>query len=200
MKTVKFYAAAALAAIAMVFVSCSKDQIEGPASITDNGDAQTLGNFQKDGLVLLLETQKMHRDVYTWINAQFPDAVFADLAESDGAFMERLCEKVNNCGIANPTLDKLPGEFEDVGVQNSYNEFLRLTSGDLQAMIENARVMEEELISTVQEQQLNLCGNDDIRLIYGNLIQETATQLKALKDKMKGLVYEDDPRNDIRDQ
>ena len=200
MKTIKFYAVTAIAAIAMVVVSCSKDEIETPVYITDNGDSQTLGDFQKEGLVYLLETEKMHRDVYTWINTQFPSALIADLAEGDQEFVKRLTEEVGKNGIANPTLNKLPGEFEDIGVQNQYNEFLRLTNGDLQAMLENARVMEERLISTAQEQQLNLCGNDCLRQVYGNLIQQTTAQLKALDDELKGLVYSDDPVNEIRDQ
>ena len=200
MKTIRFYAVTALAAIAMIFVSCSKDEFESPVYVSDNGDSQTLGDFQKDGLVYLLETEKMHRDVYNWINTQFPSAIYAELAEGDEEFVKQLTEEVGKYGITNPTLNKIPGEFEDVGVQNQYNEFVRLTNGDLQAMLENARAMEERMISAVQEQQLNLCGNDCLRQIYGNLIQQTTSQLKSLNDEMKGLIYSDDPENEIRDE
>ena len=200
MKTVKFYAAAVLLAVAVVFAGCSKDETDTPIRTTTNGDSKALSNFEKDGLVRLLETQKMHRDVYTWMNSQFPSSVFAGLASDDGNYMDRLSQMVDRYGITNPTLDKLPGEFEDVGVQNQYNEFVRLTAGDLEAMVENAKVMDQEMICTVQEQQLNLCGNDDLRQIYGNLIQQSKNQLQALSYETEGLIHLYAPKNEIRDQ
>ncbi len=198
MKTLNLYAAVILA-LAVVFASCSKEEIEAPIRTPDSGDVQGLSNFERDGLVALLETQKMHRDVYAWMNDQFPSAVFAALAESDGEGMERLSQAVNKYGIYNPTSNRLPGEFEDVGLQNRYNEFIRLTVGDLPAMIENARVMEEEVICQLQEQQLCLCGNDDLRELYGNLIQESKTQLQALAYETDGLIHVYAPKNEIRE-
>ena len=200
MKTAKFYAVTILAALAMVFVSCSKDEIDSNPYAVSNGNAKDLSNFEKQGLVSLLETQKMHRDVYTWINDQFPSAVFTSLAESDGKYMELLSVKLDKYGIQNPTLDKLPGEFESHEVQNQYNEFVRLSFGDLKAMIENARVMEESMISLVRDQQLNLSGNDDLRQIYGDLIQESISQLNTLNDNMKGLIHIYAPKDEIREQ
>jgi hypothetical protein len=199
MKTTNFYAAAILAAMAMVFVSCSKDEIEPPNPTSSNGDSEVLSNYEKTGLVALLETQKMHRDIYIWINTQVPGNIFTQLAESDGNLMDQLADKVHQYGITNPIQNKLPGEFEDVAVQIQYNEFIRLTAGDLQAMIENAKVMEEEMICAARHHQLNLSGNDDIRQIYGILIQQSTAQMNTLYDEIKGLVHVSVPQNEIRD-
>jgi hypothetical protein len=199
MKTFKFYAVTALVLLAIVFVSCSKDEFDTPIYTNQNGDSKALNNFEKDGLISLLETQKMHRDVYAWINTQFPSAVFTGLAVRDGNYMERLSQLVDKYGISNPILDRLPGEFENVGIQNRYNEFVRLTIGDLEAMIENARVMEEEMVCAVQQEQLNLSGNDDIRQLYGNLIEESKTQIQALSHETEGLIHIYAPRNEIRE-
>jgi hypothetical protein len=199
MKTLKFYAVATLVALAMVFVSCSKDELDTPFYTADNGVSKTLNNFEKNGLVSLLEKEKMHRDVYTWMNTQFPSEVFTQLAERDGHYMEVLSIKVDKYGIANPTVGKLPGEFVDASVQNQYNDFIRITTGDLVAMINKAQAMEEALIAEVQEQQSTLSGNTDIGQVYDGLLQESISQLNSLKNDTKGLIHIYAPTNPIKD-
>ena len=181
MKTAKFATGMVLVALAMIFASCSRDETD-PSHAATGDNPLILNDCEKCGLAVLLETAKMHRDIYTWINARFPHDEFTELAESEGTCRQLLTEKAERYGLTNPTLNKLPGEFENPGLQNQYNEFIRLSTGGLQDMIDNAIVMEEAMICKVVEQQCNLCGKDDIRQVYGDLLETTNSQLRMLKD------------------
>ena len=141
----------------------------------------------------------MHRDVYEWIYSQFPSDVFADMARRDGQAMELLSIKVDKYGLVNPIEGKLPGEFTDVNVQEQYNEFVRTTTGNLEAMIDQARAMEEAFIACVQEQESLLSGNADIQAIYQDLIENASVQLNILADSKEGLIHMYAPRNEIRE-
>ena len=199
MKTVNFYAATVLVALAMIFVSCSKDEIDTPFYTADNGVSKVLSANEEAGLLNLLETEKMHRDVYDWIYSQYPSEVFADMAFRDGQAMELLSVKVDKYGLENPILGKLPGEFVDSHVQNQYNDFVRTTAGDLEAMIDQAKAMEAAFIDNVKEQQALLNGNVDIRDMYENLINTAVIQLNTLGDEKEGLIHIYAPDNPIKE-
>jgi hypothetical protein len=199
MKTVKFFAATILVAVAMIFVSCSKDEVDTPFYTADNGVSKELSTLEKEGLLNVLETTKMHRDIYEWINSQFPSEVFADMARRDGQAMELLSIKVDKYGLVNPIEGKLPGEFTDANIQEEYNEFVRTTVGDLGAMINQARAMEEDFIASVEEQEASLSGNADIKIIYQDLVDSAVVQLNALDDSKEGLIHIYAPRNEIRE-
>lgn len=199
MKTAKFFAAATLVAVAMIFAGCSKDELDTPFYTADNGVSKELSSLEKAGLLNLLESEKMQKDVYEWIYSQYPSEVFADMAFQDGQAMELLSIKVDKYGLENPIHGKLPGEFTDVNVQNEYNDFVRTTVGNLEAMIEQARCMEEAFITKVQEQESLLSGNADIRIIYQDLITTSSMQMNSLADNKDGLIHLYAPKNEIRE-
>jgi hypothetical protein len=199
MKTLKFLTLAILAALTIALVSCSKDELDTPFYTADNGVSKELTSLEKAGLLTLLEKQKMHRDVYNWIYAQFPSQVFSSLAKHDGALMERLSIKVDKYGLVNPVIDKLAGEFADASIQVQYNDFTRDASGDLEKMINGAKAMEAELIAEVAKERSILSGNPDIDQVYGELMLESQGHLNILNDEMKGLIHIYAPMNPIKD-
>jgi len=199
MKTIKFYAVSTLVVLAMIFASCSKEELDTPFYTADNGVSKELNSFEKAGLLSLLEMQKMQRDVYYWMNTQYESPVFADLAHRDGQLMERLSIKVDKYGLVNPVVDKLIGEFEDASIQNQYNDFIRETAGDIESMIVEAQKMETSFIYEVETQQTNLSGNADIVQLYTDLIQESEAQLNSLNNETKGLIHIYAPKNEIKD-
>lgn len=191
MKTTKSIAVTALAIIAMILTSCTKDE-EGPAIKGFHPPTPELSDAEKAGLVTLLETQKLHRDVYNWMDAQLGEAEFASLASHDARIMERLSVKVDKLGLDNPILDKAEGEFAESHIQAQYFDILRKTEGTLSGMIHQAKIMETALIIEVNSQKGFSTGNPEIEAILAELGEAASSQLKDLND-WEGHCYAIDP-------
>lgn len=199
MKTIKFLTVTALVALAMVFVSCSKDEVDTPIYSASGGSSHDLNSFEKAGLINLLETTKLHRDVYLWINSEYPADLFVNLAQREDKNLALLSVRVDKYGLENPVVDKLQGEFANAAIQEEYNTFVRSTAGDIEAMIEMARAMEHKMIVAVEEQQATLSGNTDIANLYYTLVCECNDQIQTLIDDAKGFIGEFLPKPTIQE-
>lgn len=199
MKTIKFLTVTALVALAMVFVSCSKDEVDTPIYSASGGSSHDLNNFEKAGLITLLETTKLHRDVYTWINSEYQADLFVQLAEREEKNLALLSVRVDKYGLENPVSDMLPGEFDNAAIQEEYNTFVSSATGDIVAMIDMARAMERDMIVAVEEQQATLSGNTDIANLYYTLICECNDQIQALIDDTKGFIGEYLPKPSVQE-
>lgn len=195
----KSYAVPALLALVMIFASCSKDEVDTPFYTADNGTSKALTEYEKAGLVTLLETQKMHRDVYIWMNANADYPVFSDLSDCDCQLMEKLSITVDKYGLHNPTVGKEPGEFEDSYVQSQYNDIIRSTQGSVASMFTAAKAMEAAMIAEVREQQDALSGNADIGLVYADLIVQSENQLIQLDEESRKGGMIPIPRDPVKD-
>lgn len=195
----KSYAVPALLALAMIFASCSKDELDTPFYTAANGTSKALTEYEKAGLVTLLETQKMHRDVYTWMNTQAEYPVFSDLLACDCQLMEKLSITVDKYGLHNPTVGKETGEFEDSYIQSRYNDIIRSTEGGIASMFTAAKAMEAAMIVEVREHQNALSGNADIGLVYADLIVQSENQLIQLDEESRKGGTIPIPRDPVKD-
>lgn len=199
MKTLKFYALASTIALAMVFVSCSEEEADAPFYSGPNSGSNELSSYEEAGLLTLLETQKFHRDVYTWMNTAVENSLFQELALRDGNIMERLSVKVDKYGLENPIIDRTPGEYADSYIQQQYDDFISSNNADLDQFMAYAKQMEASMFSDICECQSILEGNADIGKIYEDMKLECETQLNALYGDTKGLIHIFAIKNEIRD-
>jgi len=196
MKTLKFYALLGTLALAIVFVSCSKDETIAPFNSAQNGASTDLNNFEKAGLLSLVEKQKLHRDIYDLMAEKDHEPIFTIMSVCDAKYMELLSIKVDKYGLDNPTVDNMAGEYENAQIQADYNEFIRSNNFDLNQMLVYARKMEEAIIIEIRFHEANVSGNTDIVKIYDDLINESQIQLEALNDELKSLTNINVPDDD----
>lgn len=88
----------------------------------DNVLNQTLTDADKEALLFMLEEEKLARDTYIFLNDQWALNQFANIKNSEQMHMDA----VENLLIQyNVEYDILPvGQFEDVTLQNFYNQFV----------------------------------------------------------------------------
>lgn len=199
MKTLKFYAAIGTLIMAMAFAGCSKDEVDTPFYSASNGTSKDLSADEKEGLLSLLELQKMQVDVYSVMADRIQQPVFNDLAEQDAKLMELLAVKVDKYGLDNPITGKAAGEFEDEAVQNKYNAFIRTTNFGWNEMIAYATDMEEELIDVIQEQKTKISGNMDIVQLYEEILQQSVSDLNALNEEWENYSHIYAPKDEHRE-
>jgi hypothetical protein len=199
MKTLNFYALIGTLALAMVFVSCSKEEDDTPFYSATNGTSKQLSNIEKEGLLSLAEVQKMHRDVYDAIASETGQELFATLSEKDARLMEKLSVKIDKYGLPNPLIELGAGEYEDAGVQNTYNQFMRTSSFGLDEMLDFATAMEEDFINAVRAQKSSVVGNADIVQLYDEMLTEANIQIDILDSGWEEFSYIYAPRDEHRD-
>lgn len=198
MKTLKFYALIGTLALAMVFVSCSKEE-DTPIYSASNGTSKQLSNIEKEGLLSLVEVQKLHRDVYTAIAAETEQEFFSALAEEDARLMEMLAIKIDKYGLENPLVDNGAGEYADVAIQNQYNNFMRTASFGVGEMISYAISMEQDLIEAVEQHKAAVNGNTDIVQLYEDILVDSYEQISALDSGWEEFSYVYEPRDEHRE-
>jgi len=185
MKTIKSITATALMALAIIFASCSKDEVVEPASYGPGGSSHELNSFDQAGLLELLETCKMHRDVYNWIYSKYNVSIFPVLAEEDEQNMFLLSVRVDKYGIPNPLEGRGPGEFSNASVKEKYLKFVKVQTGNLGDLIEKARDMEADMVTAAEERRAAFSGSEVINQLYSKVINESNEQIRTLSGVSK---------------
>jgi hypothetical protein len=179
MKTLKFYALMGAFALAMIFVSCSKDDDDTSVYPAVNN----LSDAEKAGLIEMVEVEKLHRDVYQLMNIQSPCDLFAELCNCDGDFMEQLASKIKKYKLENPLNGYASGSYANKKYQNTYDAYMNIPDPNLMKILEFASDMEKQAISVV-ENQVELAQSEEMKVLFSNILEQSRCQLQFINDKL----------------
>jgi len=186
MKTLKMYALMGTVIAAIFLVSCSKDEADdtfysAPANVVSND----FSDQEKAGLILLVEKEKLHRDVYMAManNCQLP--LVGELCSCDENYMNLLSIKIDKYGLTNPLVGKEAGEYHDTNVQAVYDDFIENCGTGQYSMMQFAKLMEENDLDIIYEQLEIIEGNTDVMQLYVGLKDASVKQLNSIKDELE---------------
>jgi hypothetical protein len=153
--------------------------ISNPTSITD---------AEKTGLYLMREEEKMARDVYSFFYTKFNYRVFGNITKSENAHTSAVLRLITYFGLTDPAVATV-AVFKDPTLQALYNKFTTEATTVDQALKTGAFIEEydiADLKKLIAETQ-----NNDIKLVYGNLLRGSEFHLKAFTGvlKLRGIVY-----------
>lgn len=188
MKTLKFYALLGTFALAMIIVSCSKDDDDTSISPAFNN----LNDAEKAGLIEMVEVEKLHRDVYQLMNIQSPCDLFADLCNCDGDFMELLSEKIEKYKLENPTANYASGSYANVEFQNTYDSYMNMPDRKIINILKFAKDMEKQAI-TAAEKQVEIAQSEEMKTLYTDILEQSKCQIEAITDKLEHRVPVEHP-------
>jgi len=107
---------------AMVFLVLSTLIISGPSmagSMNKKGDVGFLSSEEEAGLLFMHEEEKLARDVYLVLFAEWGLRVFENIAESEQRHMDAVLYLLGKYGLDDPALD--PGFFLNPDLQDLYD-------------------------------------------------------------------------------
>ena len=133
MKTLKFYALLGIAVAAIILSGCSKENdLDQPnyGSSSENS-SQVLSDQELEGLMMLVEKQKLHRDVYFSISEKMDNSMFNELYLTDEKFLDLLSAKLDDYNQINPIMKNGVGVFINPEIQNLYDEFIKTFEIDM---------------------------------------------------------------------
>jgi len=145
--------------------------------------ATELTQEQKDGLLFMVEEEKLARDVYLYLNELWGDSIFEKIAQSEQKHFDAMKSLVESYGLEAPTTLDTKGEFENEELQALYNSLIEKGKQSLVDALEVGVTIEETDITDL-ENRLNGEIPANIQKSYQNLLRASYNHLKAFNRQL----------------
>jgi hypothetical protein len=142
-----------------------------------------LNDVQKEGLFLMVEEEKMARDVYRQFSTIWGTKIFSNIANSEQKHMESVEKLANNYDLDLPVTMESEGIYENKVIQSLYNDLLARGSSSLTDALEVGVALEETDITDLE----NLLEEDnpaDIEKTFGNLLGASFNHLNTFNRQL----------------
>ncbi|MCD4694847.1 MAG: DUF2202 domain-containing protein, partial [Bacteroidales bacterium] len=184
---------------AIFLMSCSKtDDSATPMNVSGNNPSNILDEYEKAGLLSLVENLKFQKDVYIIMSQEVQTGLFDELCLCDGEYLDILLTKVDKYGLVNPVIGKGTGEFGDLNIQARYDDFVS-TSQSYNSMLNYAKQMEEYLVIEVEASTTTLDGNQDIEKIYAELLADSKDHIEILISELEAVSAQTEDRPTVNE-
>jgi hypothetical protein len=169
------------------FDSRFKDDLR---SVLEEVEAGSLSQQETEGLLFMWEEEKLARDVYQELYETWNLPIFRNIAMSEAQHMESVEMLLDAYGLEKSGSDE-SGVYEDKELVGLYAD---LTARGKTSVVEALKVgaLIEDLDIHDLQQNLELTDNDDIRILYQNLMKGSRNHLRAFLRQLdrEGVEYE----------
>ena len=154
------------------------------AIITDI-EKRNIDTIEKEGILLMREEEKLARDVYLALYDQWNLKIFYNIAQSEKTHMEAIKLLLDRYGIEDPVGEDIIGTFENERLQTLYDELVAKGSQSLEQALSASATVEELDIYDLKE-LLGKTDNDDIKIVYQNLLKGSRNHLRSFNKQLEG--------------
>jgi hypothetical protein len=142
-----------------------------------------LSDVQKEGLIFMVEEEKVARDVYLKLADTWDAKVFSNIASSEQTHIDSVEKLLNNYNLEVPTTMETEGVFENEELQAMYDDLIAQGSSSLTDALEVGVAIEETDISDL-ETLLDEEIPADIEKVYGDLLGGSFNHLNAFNRQL----------------
>ncbi|WP_457756364.1 DUF2202 domain-containing protein [Thermodesulfatator indicus] len=139
---------------------------------------QPLSPAEKEGLFKMIEEEKLAHDVYYALFQRWQLRVFNNIARSEQRHMDMVKTLIEKYGLKNPVEGLDVGQFKSKEMQKLYMELVRRGMSSLGEAVKVGALIEEMDIYDLQ-QELKKADNEDIRIVYQNLMKGSRNHLRT---------------------
>ena len=185
-----FAGIAAGAAITVVALSLGiavrpEPSAAAPATAVAQASAATvvvtpLSQAEKDGLVFMREEEKLARDVYRVLGAEYSLPVFSNIAGAESTHMAAIKRLLDRYGVADPVNPDVAGSFQNPQLQQLYADLIAQGDDSLTAALRVGITIEKVDIADLQI-HIQETQHSDIRTVYTNLLRGSQSHLRAFE-------------------
>ena len=137
-----------------------------------------LSQEEIEGLNLLREEEKLARDVYAALYTVWNFPVFQNIGESEQQHMDALKILFDKYRIADPVEEDVEGIFESKELTELYASLVDRGKTSIVDALQVGAAIEDLDIADLQ-QALGHADNDDIRIVYQNLMKGSRNHLRS---------------------
>ena len=184
--------------LALFTTSCSSEDINVPANVTTTAlDGSTsfdeaklidalsalpmedLSDNEIAGLKYMREEEKLAGDTYITMFAIWSINIFDNISNSEQTHTDAVLVLLERYGVSDPVGDNAIGIFTDGLLQNLYDTLIAQGSASLiDALLVGAAIEEIDIID-IQVQLDDSVDNQDITLVYDNLLKGSRNHLRS---------------------
>ncbi len=161
------------------------------ATISALSDTE-LSQSEIDGLVFMLEEEKLARDVYLYLADVWNMNVFANISNSEQTHMDAVLTLINLFKVQDPVQDNGLGEFTNQDLQTLYDELTAKGNLSLADAMMVGGAIEEIDIRDLQN-YLAQTSNSAVIEVYENLLSGSINHLQAFVrtyERQTGEIYQ----------
>ena len=145
---------------------------------------EALSATETKGLLYLVEEEKLARDVYIALYDRWKLPIFSNIASSEQQHMDALRALLKKYDLADPTAGTAKGAFQDARLQKLYHDLVKKGGASLAAALETGATIEDLDIHDLQ-QQLKETDNQDVTIVYQNLMKGSRNHLRSFNRQIQ---------------
>lgn len=145
-----------------------------------------LSQEELDGLLFMREEEKLARDLYVVMFEKWEMKIFENISRSEQKHMDAVKVLLDRYQLDDPIENDITGEFANNDLQILYNNLVdKGNISTLEALKAGAIVEETDILDL--EQNINAIDNEDIKLVYDNLLNGSKNHLRAFVRNIEAL-------------
>ncbi|MGB2908058.1 MAG: DUF2202 domain-containing protein [Candidatus Aminicenantaceae bacterium] len=160
----------------------------GMDSLLTGMPMEDLSNQERNGLLHMIQEEKLARDVYLTLFEEWGHRLFRNIARSEQRHMNAVQVMIQKYGESNPVLDYTIGAFTDPEMQQLYNELTFQAQASLQAAFEVGAIIEDLDIYDLKK-YLKKSDSKDVRVLFQNLQKGSRNHLRAFVRQLERYQY-----------
>ena len=141
--------------------------------------SEPLNTTELESLAYMREEEKLARDVYAYFDAPYGYVnVFGNISVSEATHTEAVRQLLLRYSLPDPAESRVAGKFSNPTLQGLYDQLIARGSPTVVDALQVGAAIEEIDIMDIQTALINV-DNQDIRLIYDNLLKGSRNHLRA---------------------
>ncbi|MEP0368672.1 MAG: DUF2202 domain-containing protein [Cyclobacteriaceae bacterium] len=186
-----------LTLLGLIFAITSCDVSEPQSQLADGTDGiailpqEPINDTEEAALTFMIEEEKIARDVYNYLHNRWNHKSFQNIASSEQKHMDAVLALIEKYELTNPVSTDQAGVFQNEDLQDLYNEMIEMGSVSLEEALKVGGLIEEVDIVDLQKQLNEGVDNEDIILVFNNLMKGSRNHLRSYVDNLSsiGVIY-----------
>jgi hypothetical protein len=152
----------------------------------------SLTALEKEGLLYMVEEEKLAGDAYLALNEKWNLRVFDNIGKAERTHEASVKTLLERYSLPDPT--KAAGEFSNETLQGLYNDLVSRGSASAKdALLVGAAIEEIDILDL--EERMAQTYRKDILLVYANLKHGSENHLRAFVNNLKNQGFEYNPQH-----
>jgi hypothetical protein len=148
---------------------------------------EPLSTAEADGVVFMREEEKLARDVYMTLFERWGQRVFDNISRAEQIHMDAVAVIIERYGLTDPVGSNGVGVFTNPTLQGLYDTLVSQGEASrIDALIVGATIEEIDIVD-LQNQLDSVVDNQDIALVYGDLMKGSRNHLRAFVRNLEKL-------------
>jgi hypothetical protein len=185
-----------IALLGFLFTSASCDDAANEVNPNENDQMvkqinefpiEPLNDSEGAALIFMREEEKLARDVYDFLFAQWNSISFDNISSSEQTHMDAVLALINKYELEDPAKNDIPGKFVNSDLQMLYNDLIEKGNlSQVDAFKVGAAIEEIDILDLQRELDTNV-DNEDIIFTFENLLRGSRNHLRSFVQNLSKL-------------